>query len=79
MEKYFVVLDMMYEWYGPEGRMPQHPTRLTVMMLDQIRGQFGHHPHALKIIESWKKNRKIDESKQETIKEAGNALSRDVW
>lgn len=79
MEKYFVVLDMMYEWYGPEGRMPQNPTQLTVMMLDELRGQFGEHPHAIKIIESWKKNRKIDEPKQETIKETGNAVSRDVW
>ncbi len=78
MEKYFVVLDMMYEWYGPEGRMPQHPTRLTVMMLDELRGQFGDHPQASKIIESWKKNRNINELKQTTIKETGNAVSRNV-
>jgi len=78
VEKYFVILDMMYEWYGPEGRMPQHPARLIVMMIDELHAQYGVQRNAHKIIESWKKNRKINELKQKTIKETGNAVSRDV-
>lgn len=59
MERYFVVLDMVYEWYGPDGRMAQDPNRLAAIMIDELRAQFGIYEPA-KVIELWKKDRKID-------------------
>lgn len=60
MERYFVVLDMINEWYGPDGRMAQHPTQLTIIMLDELRAQFGEIRDPAKVIELWRQDRGLD-------------------
>lgn len=77
MERYFVVLDMVNEWYGPDGRMAQDPIHLTVIMIDELRAQFGIHDPA-RIIELWKKDRGIDGSEQTPVGTTSYPARRDV-
>tara|TARA_Y100000385_G_C13074252_1_gene630614 strand:- start:1864 stop:2115 length:252 start_codon:yes stop_codon:yes gene_type:complete len=78
VSKYFAVLDMIYEWHGPQGRVPKHETELWLLMLDELRSQFGSEKKPSEIIELWRKKRNLNEPKQNTVKASRQLTGRNV-
>jgi hypothetical protein len=78
VNKYYAVLDLIYEWHGPEGRVPKHETELWLLMLDELRWQFGSEKKPSEVIALWRKKRKLNEPKQNAVKAPSQPAGRNV-